>query len=153
MWTGEFAEAPPEIDGPVLISAGCLSGWEFGPGSLNPYEQFKSLKPTAVIDYGVFVYDGHFQIPLAASLSHSHKAQELLAANQLPEALAEAQQALSLAPNAVRPNALLGGIYSAMNQPTEARSHYQRALELAKTAEPEFQRGWLPTLEEKLAQK
>jgi Flp pilus assembly protein TadD len=106
-----------------------------------------------VIDYGVFVYDGHFQIPLAASLSHSHKAQELLAANQLPEALAEAQQALSLAPNAVRPNALLGGIYSAMNQPTEARSHYQRALELAKTAEPEFQRGWLPTLEEKLAQK
>jgi 4-amino-4-deoxy-L-arabinose transferase-like glycosyltransferase len=153
MWTGEFAEAPPEIDGPVLISAGCLSGWEFGPGELNPYEQFKSLKPTAVIDYGVFVYDGRFQIPLAASLSHSHKAQELLTANHLPEALAEAQQALVLAPNAVRPNALLGGIYSAMNQPAEAQAHYRRALELAKTIEPEFQRNWLATLEEKLSKK
>jgi len=98
MWSGEFAEVPPAIDGPVLISAGCLSGWEFGPGPLNPYEQFESLKPTAVIDYGVFVYDGHFQIPLAASLSDSHKARVFLAANQLPEALAEAQQALTLAP-------------------------------------------------------
>jgi hypothetical protein len=93
MWTGEFAEAPPAIGGPVPISAGCLSGWESGPGVLNPYEQFKSLQPTAVSDYGVFVFDGHFQIPLAASLTHAHKAQQLLAANQLPEALAEAQQA------------------------------------------------------------
>lgn len=153
MWTGEFADAPAAIDGPVLISAGCLSGWEFGPGPLNPYEQFKSLQPTAVIDYGVFVFDGHFQIPLAASLSHSHKAQQFLAANQLPEALAEAQQALALAPNSVRPNALLGAIYAAMDQPTEARAHYQRALELAKTVEPEFQRGWIADLEEKLARK
>jgi hypothetical protein len=58
--------------GPVLISAGCLSGWESGPGGLDPYEQFKSLQAAAVIDYGVFVFDGHFQIPLAASLTHSH---------------------------------------------------------------------------------
>jgi tetratricopeptide (TPR) repeat protein len=153
MWTGEFAEAPPAIEGPVLISAGCLSGWEFGPGPLNPYEQFKSLKPTAVIDYGVFVYDGHFQIPLAASLSDSHKAQVFFAANQLPEALAEAQQALTLAPNAVRPNALLGDIYTAMNQPTAAHGYYERALEISKTVEPEFQRGWVSGLEEKLAKK
>ena len=99
------------------------------------------------------MFDGHFQIPLAASLSHSHKAQQFLAANQLPEALAEAQQALALAPNSVRPNALLGAIYAAMDQPTEARAHYQRALELAKTVEPEFQRGWIADLEEKLARK
>jgi hypothetical protein len=81
MWTGEFAEAPPAIDGPVLINAGCSSGWESGPGVLNPYEQLKSLQPPAVIDYGAFVFDGHFQIPLAASLTHWHKAQQLLAAN------------------------------------------------------------------------
>jgi Dolichyl-phosphate-mannose-protein mannosyltransferase len=153
MWTGEFAEAPPAIDGPVLISAGCLSGWEFGPGVLNPYEQFKSLKPAAVIDFGVFVFDGHFEIPLAASLSHSHKAQELLAANQLPEALAEAQQALALAPNAVRPNALLGSIYTAMDQPAEARAHNERALQLAKTVEPGFQRNWITGLEGALSKK
>lgn len=153
MWTGEFADAPAAIDGPVLISAGCLSGWEFGPGVLNPYEQFKSLQPTAVIDYGVFVYDGHFEIPLAASIGHAQKAQRLLAAKQLPEALEEGKQALALAPDAVKPNALLGAIYTAMNQPAEGCAYYERALELAKTVEPEFQRGWVAGLEEKLAKK
>lgn len=49
MWTGEFAETPRAIDGPVLINAGCLSGWESGPGVLNPYKQFKLLQPSAVI--------------------------------------------------------------------------------------------------------
>jgi hypothetical protein len=56
---------------------------------------------------------------------------------------------LTLAPNAVRPNALLGDIYTAMNQPTEAHGYYERALEISKTVEPEFQRGWVSGLEEK----
>jgi hypothetical protein len=43
------------------MSAGVLSGFEFGPGPLNPYEQFKQLKPEAVVDYGVFVYQGRSQ--------------------------------------------------------------------------------------------
>jgi hypothetical protein len=46
---------PAEIDGPVLISAANLSGFEYGPGELNPYEQFKSLTPTTVIARGVCV--------------------------------------------------------------------------------------------------
>lgn len=56
-------DVPPAIDGPVLMSAGILSGFEFGPGPLNPYQQFNQLKPAAVVDYGVFIYDGHFDIP------------------------------------------------------------------------------------------
>ncbi len=120
---------------------------------MNPYEQFKSLRPTAVIDYGVFVFDGHFEIPLAASISHSHNAEKLLAAKQLPEALAEAQKAQALAPDAVKPNALLGAIYTALNEAAEGRAFYEKALELARTIEPEFQRGWVPRLEEKLAKK
>jgi hypothetical protein len=36
----EPADAPPAADGTFLISAGNLSGYEFGPGPLNPYEQF-----------------------------------------------------------------------------------------------------------------
>ena len=70
LWVNEKIEAPPAVDGPVLISAGDLSGFEYGPGALNPYAQFQSLKPTAVIDYGVFVFDGHFEIPLASAKSH-----------------------------------------------------------------------------------
>ena len=151
LWMEEPLNAPPAIDGTVLVSAGDLSGFEFGAGPLNPYEQFKSLKPTAVIDYGVFVYNGHFEIPLAASISHSQKAQWLLDAKRLPEALAEAQQAVALAPDAARPNALLGDILSAMGRPNEARASYEKALTLAKTIEPNFQIELAKELEKKRA--
>ena len=138
--------------GTVLVSAGDLSGFEFGAGSLNPYEQFKFLRPTAVIDYGVFVYNGHFEIPLAASISHSQKAGWLLDAKQLPQALEEAQQAVALAPDAAKLNALLGDVLSAMGRTNEARASYQKALALAKTIEPDFQIGLATELEGKLAE-
>jgi tetratricopeptide (TPR) repeat protein len=152
LWVGETANAPPAVDGPVLISAGDLSGFEFGAGALNPYEQFKSLKPTAVIDYGVFVFDGHFEIPLAAAISHAQKARRLLTAHQPDAALAEAQQAVALAPNAVNPNVVLGDILAALQRPQEARQSYARALTLAQTVEPEFQLGWVEHLQKKVAE-
>ena len=151
LWVNEPANAPPAIDGTVLVSAGDLSGFEFGPAPLNPYEQFKSLRPVAVIDYGVFVYEGHFEIPLAASIGHSQKAQWLLDANRLPEALSEAQPAIALAPDAVRPNVVLGDILTAMQRPGEARVCYQKALTLAQTVEPAFQIGAVDDLKKKLA--
>jgi 4-amino-4-deoxy-L-arabinose transferase-like glycosyltransferase len=150
LWVNEPAEAPPTIEGTVLISAGDLSGFEFGAGALNPYEQFKHVRPTAVIDYGVFVFDGHFEIPLAAAISHNQKAGHLLEAKQLPEALSEAQQAIALAPDAVRTNAMLGDVLAALGRSDEARKSYQKALTLAKTVEPEFQVGWVGGLEKKL---
>ncbi len=153
LWVNEPAEAPPAIDATVLISAGNLSGFEFGPGPLNPYEQFKQLRPTAVIAYGVFVFDGHFEIPLAAALGHNQKAGNLLEAKRLSEALSEAQQAVALAPDAVRTNATLGDVLTALGRSDEARQSYQKALTLAKTVEPEFQIGWVDGLEKKLAGK
>jgi tetratricopeptide (TPR) repeat protein len=152
MWVHEELQAPRAIDGTVLISAGDLSGFEFGPGELNPYEQFKSLKPKAVIDYSVFVYEGHFEIPLAASLSHSQQAGSMLEAHQLDRALAEAKLAVSLAPRAVQPNALMGDILAASGRSEEARSYYEKALTLARSVEPEFQVTWIKNLEQKLAQ-
>lgn len=153
LWVGQSIDAPPVIDGTVLISASDLSGFEFGAPALNPYEQFKQLRPTAVIDYGVFVFDGHFELPLAAAHSHAQKAETLLEAKQLPAALAEAQQAVTLAPDALKPNALVGDVLTAMQRPQEARPFYEKALTLAKTVAPEFQQGWVGPLEAKLAAK
>jgi len=151
LWLNEQLDVPVSIDGPVLISAGTLSGFEFGPGPLNPYEQFQHVKPTAVIQHGVFVFDGHFDIPLAASLNHMRKAQNLLAAKQVDQALLEAQTAVTLAPNAVDPQMILGDVLSAMGQTEQARSVYEKALSLAKTIEPDFQIRSIPTIEQKLA--
>ena len=141
---------PPAIDGPVLMSAGVLSGFEFGPGALNPYRQFQTLKPTAVIDDGVFVFDGHFDIPLAAALSHVQQAGVLLQAKNPPAALAEAQQAEALAPDSATVNAMLGRALDANGQPTQATPYFQKALTLAQTIAPRFQTAAIAALEKRL---
>ena len=94
---------------------------------------------------------GHFEVPLAASLSHAQKGEWLRDEHKLPEALAEAQQAVALAPSAVRSNVLLADILTEMNRADEARPYYEKALASAKTIEPAFQVGWVEGLEKKLA--
>jgi 4-amino-4-deoxy-L-arabinose transferase-like glycosyltransferase len=153
LWVHEPADAPPAVDGPVLISAGVLSGFEFGPGPLNPYEQFRTMRPSAAIDYGVFVYEGHFEIPLAAALSHEQKASDLLEERKIPEALAEARRALAFAPDSVSVNATLARILDAAGQRAGARPYYEKALALAKTVEPEFQERWIALLAKRLEEK
>jgi len=151
LWTGEPADAPPAVDGVVLISAGDLSGFEFGADILNPYAQFKHLRPTAVIDYGVFVFEGHFEIPLAAALSHNQKAENLMREGKRSEALAEAEQAVALAPDSVQVNATLGDILASLGRSDDAYKSYEKALNLAQTIEPEFQVGWVASLKKKVA--
>ena len=153
LWMNERIDVPPTIDGTVLVSAGVLSGFEFGPGALNPYRQFQQLRPVAVIDDAVFVFEGHFEIPLASALGHAQHAMVLLEGKQLNEALAEAQAAVALAPDSVMAQSALGDALTALNRPDEARPAYQRALQLARTVEPEFQVSWISTLEAKLASK
>ena len=149
-WFQTPVEAPASIDGPVLISAGTLSGFETGPGPLNPYDQFQRVKPTAVIQYGIFVFDGHFDIPLASALAHEQRARELFEANQIDRAKEEAQAAITVYPDCVPSQVLLGDMMMEMKRPADARAAYEKALRLAQTVEPEFQRHWIPTLNQKL---
>src|SRR6476646_11133459 len=118
----EPIDVPESINGPVLISASNLSGVEFGPGPLDPYGEFKLLKPTAVIDHGVFVFDGKFDLPLAAAISKVQKAQNLAQAKQLDQALKEAQAAVVLAPDSIRTQLALGDILLEMGLPQQARA-------------------------------
>jgi len=152
-WLNVPLNAPPSIDGTVLISDGDLEGFEFGPAPLNPYEQFKHLKPVAVIQHGVYVYQGHFDIPLAAAYSDDQVAQNLLDAKNATAALPKAQEAFALAPNAVLPNAMLGDVLTALGHTDEARPYYERALQVAKTVQPAFQEGWVAAMGAKLAGK
>ncbi len=150
LWLNVPIDVPTSINGPVLISASNLSGVEFGPGSLDPYGQFKLLKPTAVIDQGVFVFDGKFDMPLAAAISKVQKVRNLAAEKQLDQALAEAQAAVALAPDSVQTQLAVGDILREMGQVEQARPIYEKALELAKTIEPEFQIRSIPYIEERL---
>lgn len=150
LWLNEPIEVPIWIYGPVLISASNLSGVEFGPGSLDPYGQFKRLTPTDVIDRGVFVFEGQFEMSLAAAITKAQKARNLAQAKQLDQALQEAQAAVALAPNAIQTQLALGDILLEVGQPQQARACYEKALNLARTIEPEFQIRSVPNIEERL---
>ena len=151
VWLHPEMVVPATIDGPVLISAGTLSGYEFGQHELNPYDQFQHIRPVAQIDAGIFVFEGHFEIPLAAALNHVTRASEFQKSRKLDEALAEAQAAVSLAPNSVSTQEKLGRILIDLHRPDEARVAFRKALTIAKTIQPDRQKGWVPGLEAALA--
>jgi tetratricopeptide (TPR) repeat protein len=83
--------------------------------------EFKILKAADAIDLSVFVYEGRFEIPLAAALAHAQKAGVFLAGKRLPEALQEAQQAVALAPDSAGVNAQMGNVLDALGRREEAR--------------------------------
>jgi hypothetical protein len=150
MWLHHEFEVPPAIDGTVFISAGVLSGFELGPDELNPYDLFQHLKPVAVIDDGVFVYEGHFEVPLASAINHITRSQIFADRGQMNAALAEAQTAAKLAPKSARVEAALAKLLVKMNKPAEARGAYQSAIMDAETVEPVFQADMLKDLEKSL---
>jgi len=153
LWLDEPIQVPPTIEGTVLVSASVLSGFEFGPGSLDPYAQFRGLSPVDVIDHSVFVYRGRFAIPLASALGRAQRATTLLAQGQKDAALEEARAAVRLAPDSVPAQASLGDALAALDRPAEAHAAWTRALHLARTVEPAFQVGQASTLEAKLSSR
>jgi len=142
VWLQPSIDVPASIDGPVLISAGVLSGYEFGPGELNPYDQFQHIRPSAVIEHGVFVFDGHFDIPLASALNHVTRAQLAANANHMDEALTEAQTAVALSSKSVQAQAELGDLLQRLHRNEESRRAYQIAQESAQNVLPEFRSTW-----------
>jgi tetratricopeptide (TPR) repeat protein len=151
MWMNEEMDIPPVIDGPVLISAGTLSGYEFGSDDLNPYRQFMWLKPTAAIQNGILVFDGRFHVARASSLSHVQKARNRMGDGHLDQALAEAQAAVDVEPGFFEAQQVLGDTLMRLHRRDEARAAWQIALELAKKLEPGIREDRIHAVERRLA--
>ena len=151
-WFGDVQHpVPATITGPVLISAGTLTGFELGSNVLNPYRQFQDLKPVASIQDGVLVFDGTFQVPLASALSYVQESKVLHEKNDFTGALAQARQAVAIAPDAVQTQVALGDALVAMGQKEEARVAYGRAMDMVKTMEPGAREEWIARMEKKIA--
>jgi hypothetical protein len=151
--TGWFhcqVDTPPTITGTVLISAGTLTGYELGSNVLNPYRQFQSLKPTAVIEHGVFVYDGTFDMRFAEALGHVTRAKALTDKKQLGAALIEAQAAVAIDPEEFQAQMALGDTMTALNRKPEARPAYEKALQITATMEPSARPEWIPLIKGKM---
>ena len=141
---------PATITGPVLISAGTLTGFELGSSVLNPYRGFEQLKPATSIQDGVLVFEGTFQVPLASALSYVQEAKVLGAEKDFAGALAQARQAVALAPDAVQTQVALGDALAALGQKDEARVAYTKALEVVKTMEPGAREEWASRMDKKI---
>ncbi len=152
MWFHGFDSdiVPPVIHGTVFVSAGDLSGCEWPSNKLNPYRPFQHAKPVALIDYGVFVYQGTFAVPQAAAMSRAQHAEVLLSRHQPQAALALAQQAVAIDPESLFAQTALGDAAAALGQKQEAVTGWQAAIAVAKKMSPTAQKGFVPDLERKI---
>jgi 4-amino-4-deoxy-L-arabinose transferase-like glycosyltransferase len=151
MWFGMRLETPPVIQGPVFFSHISLTFYESGSSLLNPYREFMTLKPTAVIENGVFVYDGTFQVPYAAAFDHALKSTDLLEQHEPEQALAEAQSAIAVAPDYMLALMALGEAQKALHKNADARVTFEKALTIAHSMEPTAQEVWIPRVQGKFA--
>jgi tetratricopeptide (TPR) repeat protein len=139
MFGRSLPPVPVRIEGTVLVSASEADGNYWGPGDLNPYEQFLHRRPDALIANSILVFHGQFDIPLLSALAHARQAQQLADRQEWDQALAEAHIAIRLAPRSAEAHAVLGNILLAMGRTDDARRSYQDALSLAQNDHPEFQ--------------
>lgn len=143
----ESKAVPAEVDGTVLMSAIEYSGSWWGPGRLNPYEPFTKIRPLTVLEGEILVFNGHFAIPGISALSHLHMSRRLARSGQFEQALTEAQAALALNPESVHTHITCGQVLSQLKRPDEAHAEYEKAIALARTEHPEFQRQTLAFLQ------
>jgi 4-amino-4-deoxy-L-arabinose transferase-like glycosyltransferase len=151
IWSGLKTETPPVIEGPVFFSHISLTFYESGSALLSPYSEFMNRKPTAVIEGGVFVYDGTFHVPYAAALDRSVISGTLLDQHQPEQALSEAQAAIAFAPDSLQALMALGDAQKALHQNAEARATFEKALARVQFMEPTAQEVWIPKVREKMA--
>ncbi len=142
---------PVVIEGPVFISDGTLTGYEFGSNMLNPYRKFQQLTPVASIQNGVQVFEGTFEVRLASALSYVAEASHLTKQKDFAGAVTAAQQAVTIAPDEYQPEVTLGDALVAVGRKDEARVAYGRAMNVVKTMEPEAQEALGPVVEKKIA--
>lgn len=142
-----LGQVPPTINGTVLISATEMAGRNWQPDTLNPYAQFSRLQPDAKPGNVVLVYRGTFDVPLLSAYSHSFTARRLADEGKMTEAVAEAQEAVKLAPDSANIEAELGLTLMAAGRIQEGQQINATALRLARSVHPESQGELIRLLE------
>jgi tetratricopeptide (TPR) repeat protein len=146
---GPPGTTPSVISGVVLVSATETSGILWGPDTLNPYATFRDRQPDAKIGDVVLVYHGSFDVPLLAAQSKATAAGGLLRQHRFPEAVALAQDAVQLAPDSAEVNAVLGLALLASGREEEGKQANAKALRLAQTIHPDYQRHLIALLQKR----
>jgi hypothetical protein len=124
---------PPQVDGPVFISATEFSQPYWRPDSANPYLPFQRMTPSALIADSILVYDGKIDLSQVSALTHENLAMQLMHEQKFDQALAEAETAVEVAPNRSVAHETRGAILMAMGRGAEALAEIKKADTMADT--------------------
>jgi len=122
---------PPVIEGTVILGVN-----ELPPMGGDEYVPIARSEPIALIGGSTLVYRGRFDIPLASAISRFQRSTTLLRMDRVDDAMAEAREAVLLAPNDPRPHLALGRALARTAEKAEARRELESAVELA--TDPRF---------------
>ena len=151
LWTGlptmRFGANDPSVSGTLLISDGVVAGADI-PGKNNPYARFAAVRPAAVIDHGVYVYQGRFDLHEAAAVEEVHAAEDAAAEQNNALAMREGRLAVALDPNNPEAHEVLGNALAASGNTAAARLEYAAALRSSEL-DPVFQRDLFVRLRSK----
>lgn len=125
---------PPHVDGPVFLSANEMTRIYWPADGVNPYASFQQMPPSALIADSILVYNGPVDLSQVSALTHEDMAMRLLNEKKLTEALAEAAEAVAVAPNRPIAHVTRGRILSAMGKNDEAMQEIAKANLIQETA-------------------
>jgi len=138
------AVVPETVQGPVFIASENMPASFWGPPDLNPYIQFRQLKPDTVLDGETFVFNGTFNVRTISALSHYAIASKAQRAGHPDLALPEAQQAATIAPELLVPHEMLASLYAGVHRPQDAEREYRIALNIYQTKFGPFAKHMTP---------
>jgi 4-amino-4-deoxy-L-arabinose transferase-like glycosyltransferase len=128
---------PAHVSGTVLISAVDADGVLWGPGSLNPYAQFRDGHAVEMIGHSILVYQGAFDVPMIAAESHLSQVATLLHMGQLDAAQKEVDAALAADPESPSIQADAGAAFLKMGKAMEARRAFAASMQESSRLSPE----------------
>jgi hypothetical protein len=126
MTNQDIQPIPPVIDGLILISTEAL------PPLDTHFEALAKVEPVTILGGSIKVYRGRFEVPLASALSHVGRGRQLIASGGVDEALAEAREAVQLAPEHPRIRLFHGGCLARVGRKDEARQEFEMTIRLAE---------------------
>ena len=135
---GQLQPVPMHIDGPVFLSEEESMGSFWGPGSLNPFQQFVGLEPSQAVEGELLEFDGSFDIPRIAAVSEWVVATGLLRQGKADQAAPHAERAVALDPSSIFAREVLMGVYAAQQKNDDAEREYQVALKLFQAVDPGY---------------
>lgn len=122
---------PPEVDGPVFLSATEVTRTFWRADGVNPYSSFQAMRPSALIADSILVYNGKVDLSQVSALTHEDLAMRLMNEKKLNEALAEAGAAVAVAPARPVAHITRSAVLSAMGRNDEAFEEIAKANSMA----------------------